>query len=84
MIDDAFDPDAGGPLHHHGPELFPVIDLIAGAGLPVAAALWLGRWRSIRARLTGGANQAAERGAAEGDASGPPEGGSLIRPRRPL
>ena len=84
VISGGVDPVEVGPLHHHGPELFPVIDLIAGAGLPVAAALWLGRWRSIRARLTGGANQAAGRGVTEGDARGSPEGGLLIRPRRPL
>jgi hypothetical protein len=58
MIDGGHDPVAVGPRFHHGPEVVPVIELIVGGGLPIAAALWLGGWRSIRCRLTGGAARA--------------------------
>jgi hypothetical protein len=51
------DPAEIGPLSHHGPELLPFVDLIVGAGLPVAAAAWLARWHSIRARLPGGSQR---------------------------
>ena len=54
MIRGPIEPAEVGLLYHHGPELFPVVELIIGPGLPVAAAIVLGRWRRIRSRLTGG------------------------------
>jgi hypothetical protein len=58
MTHRASDLAEGGPRYHHGPEVFPVIELIIGGGLPMAAALWLGGWRSVRARLSGGSTRA--------------------------
>ena len=57
MIRGAVEPVEVGLLHHHGPELFPVVELIVGPGLPVAAAIVLGRWRRFRSRLAGGPAQ---------------------------
>ena len=65
----AIDPDGVGPLYHHGPELFPVLELIFGCGAPVAAALWLGRWRAFRARLTGDMERAVGAGSVADDAT---------------
>ena len=53
MIRGPIEPAEVGLLYHHGPELFPVVELIIGPGLPVAAAIVLGRWRRIRSRLAG-------------------------------
>lgn len=68
MIGGAVGPADIGPLYNHGPELFPVVELIVGGGLPLAAALGLGRWRSVRARLAGGSVRATQAVAVEGDA----------------
>jgi hypothetical protein len=65
VIDEANEAAQGGPRYHHGPEVFPLIELIVGGGLPAAAAaLWFGRWRSVRSRLAGGSTRAprADRG----------------------
>ena len=59
MIDEATDPAEVGLLDHHGPELFPVFELIIGGALPAAAAVWLGRLRSASTRLTRRAGRAA-------------------------
>lgn len=72
MIGGPVGPADIGPLYHHGPELFPVVELIFGGGLPLAAALGLRRCLSIRDRLTGGAAQATESVLVEGDASDQP------------
>ena len=80
MIDEAFEPADAGLLHHHGPELFSVVHLIVGGGLPLAAALWLGRWRSVRARLAGGSARATQAVAVEGDARSARGDPSLARP----
>jgi hypothetical protein len=50
----AIDPAEAGLLHHHGPEVIPVVELIVGGALPLAAAVWLGRVRSASERLAGG------------------------------
>jgi hypothetical protein len=54
MIGRGVDPAEVGPLHHHGAELYPVLELIVGPGLPVMGALILARWRTVRRRLPGG------------------------------
>ena len=69
MISDSVDPADVGPLYHHGPELLPFVDLIVGGGLPIAAALWLGRLRSVRTRFAGGGHRAAAVGPADASRS---------------
>jgi len=59
VIREAVEPAEVGLLYHHGPELFPVVELIFGPGLPVAAAIVLGRWRRFRSRLAGGSAEPA-------------------------
>jgi hypothetical protein len=59
VIGGSVGPAEVGPLYHHGPELFPVVELIVGGGLPLAAALWLSRLRSARTRLGGRADRAS-------------------------
>ena len=77
MIRGAVEPAEVGLLYHHGPELFPVVELIIGPGLPVAAAIVLGRWRRFRSRLAGGA---AEPAPAPADRMPPADRRPVLRP----
>jgi hypothetical protein len=72
-------PPEVGPLYHHGPEVVPVVELIVGSGLPLAAALWLGGWRSVRARLGRRADRASGEIVVEGE-TGDRAGGGGWRP----
>jgi hypothetical protein len=56
----AFGVVEAGPLHHHGPEVFPLLELVVGGGLTLAAAAWAGRLRAVTARLGGGSGSHAE------------------------
>jgi hypothetical protein len=67
VIGGSVGPAEVGPLYHHGPELFPVVELIVGGGLPLAAAIWLGRLRSMRTRLAGRADGTTGEVIAEGE-----------------
>jgi hypothetical protein len=71
VIRGAVEPFEVGLLRHHGPELFPVFELIAGGGLPVAAALVLARLRSMGARLGGGSADPADPPAPAEETVGP-------------
>jgi hypothetical protein len=81
VIGGSVGPAEVGPLYHHGPELFPVVELIVGGGLPLAAALWLGPLRSVRARLGGRAGQATGEVLAEGETRDRNVANSRSRPR---
>jgi hypothetical protein len=60
VIRGMIEPREAGPLFHHGPELLPFVDLIVGGGLPVVAAFYFGKVRSVRARLVGGSPVAGD------------------------
>jgi hypothetical protein len=51
VIDPATAIDSARVLNHHGPEAMPVLELVAGGGLPLVAGLLLARWRSLTGRV---------------------------------
>jgi hypothetical protein len=56
VIDPATAADSLRVLDHHGPEVFPFVEALAGGGLSLAAGLVIARWRSLTTRFRGGSD----------------------------